>query len=103
MATFGSLSDRLTAALAPTRSTASPQPGSTSAMAPARVTRASAAATGTGAGAVALDRLARLGWTGPATWISIETARDEAVEVAGFTADATRIHGRARLTLLRAS
>lgn len=58
---------------------------------------------GTGAGAVALDKLARLGWTGPATWISVETARDEAVAVAGFAADAERIHGKARLTLLRAA
>ena len=58
---------------------------------------------GTGAGAVALDRLARLGWTGPATWIGIETARDEAIEVAGFAVDAARIHGKARLTLLRAA
>ncbi|WP_213981965.1 16S rRNA (guanine(966)-N(2))-methyltransferase RsmD [Sphingomonas sp. dw_22] len=57
---------------------------------------------GTGAGAVALDKLGRLGWTGPATWISIETAKDETVEVAGFTADVTRVHGKARLTLLRA-
>jgi 16S rRNA (guanine966-N2)-methyltransferase len=56
---------------------------------------------GTGAGIVALDRLARLGWTGPATWISIETAKAEAVEVAGFTVDATRVHGKARITLLR--
>ena len=32
---------------------------------------------GTGAGAVALDKLARLGWIGPATWISIETAKAE--------------------------
>ena len=37
---------------------------------------------GTGAGLVALDKLARLGWTNAATWVSIETARDEAVEVA---------------------
>jgi 16S rRNA (guanine966-N2)-methyltransferase len=58
---------------------------------------------GSGAGAVALDKLARLGWTGPATWISIETARDEAVHVAGFVADAERAHGKARLTLLRAA
>ncbi len=57
---------------------------------------------GTGAGVVALDRLARLGWTGPATWISIETAKSEKVEVAGFTPDAERVHGKARLTLLRA-
>ena len=56
---------------------------------------------GTGAGGVALDRLARLGWTGPGSWISIETARDEEVAVAGFAIDATRVHGKARLTLLR--
>ena len=56
---------------------------------------------GTGAGAVALDRLARLGWTGPATWISIETAKDEEVAVAGFEIDASRVHGKARITLLR--
>lgn len=57
---------------------------------------------GSGAGAVALDRLARLGWTGPATWISIETAKAEAVDIAGFTADVERVHGKARITLLRA-
>ncbi|MEH3159809.1 MAG: 16S rRNA (guanine(966)-N(2))-methyltransferase RsmD [Sphingomonas taxi] len=58
---------------------------------------------GTGAGLVALDKLTRLGWTGPATWISIETARDEEVAVAGFAVDASRVHGKARLTLLRAA
>lgn len=57
----------------------------------------------TGAGAVALDKLARLGWTGPASWISVETAKDEPVEVAGFVADAVRTHGKARVTLLRAA
>jgi len=56
---------------------------------------------GTGAGAVALDKLARLGWVGPASWVSIETARDEAVEVAGFVVDAEKIYGKARVTLLR--
>lgn len=56
---------------------------------------------GTGAGAVALDRLARLGWTGPATWVAIETAHDEPIIVKGFAADAERVHGKARLTLLR--
>lgn len=58
---------------------------------------------GTGAGSVALDKLARLGWTSPATWISIETGKAEAVEVAGFTVDAERVHGKAKLTLLRAA
>jgi 16S rRNA (guanine966-N2)-methyltransferase len=57
---------------------------------------------GTGAGAVALDKLSRLGWTGPATWIAIETARAEEIEVAGFTADVSRVHGKARITLFRA-
>lgn len=56
---------------------------------------------GTGAGAVAADKLARLGWIGPATWLSIETARDEPVEVQGLAVAADRIHGRARITLLR--
>lgn len=56
---------------------------------------------GTGAGTVALDRLNRLGWIGPASWISIETARDETVELKGFTADAVRDVGKARLHLLR--
>ncbi|PAX08534.1 16S rRNA (guanine(966)-N(2))-methyltransferase RsmD [Sphingomonas lenta] len=55
---------------------------------------------GTGAGLVALDKLSRLGWTGPATWVSLETARDEAVEVAGFQVDAERVHGKAKITLL---
>nr|WP_087574049.1 16S rRNA (guanine(966)-N(2))-methyltransferase RsmD [Sphingomonas sp. CDS-1] len=55
-----------------------------------------------GAGSVALDKLSRLGWTGPATWVSIETDRREDVEVKGFTIEATRDIGKARLTLLRA-
>ncbi|RZM07579.1 MAG: 16S rRNA (guanine(966)-N(2))-methyltransferase RsmD [Sphingomonas sp.] len=56
---------------------------------------------GSGAGLVALDKLARLGWIGPATWVSLETAKPEEVAPAGFTVDATRVHGKARLTLLR--
>ncbi|GAA0664237.1 16S rRNA (guanine966-N2)-methyltransferase [Sphingomonas insulae] len=56
---------------------------------------------GTGAGLVALDKLARLGWTSPATWISIETAKAEDVAPTGFVIDVSRVHGKARLTLLR--
>ncbi|OYY91368.1 MAG: 16S rRNA (guanine(966)-N(2))-methyltransferase RsmD [Sphingomonas sp. 28-66-16] len=56
---------------------------------------------GSGAGAVALDKLTRLGWIGPASWVSIETAFNEPVTVPGFAIDADRTHGRARLTLLR--
>lgn len=58
---------------------------------------------GTGAGSVALDKLARLGWTSPASWVSIETGKAETVEVAGFTVEAERVHGKAKLTLLRAA
>lgn len=54
-----------------------------------------------GAGWVAADKLARLGWIGPATWVSVETERGEAVQAPGFAIDAERIHGRAKLTLLR--
>ncbi|BAK66035.1 putative methyltransferase [Sphingobium sp. SYK-6] len=58
---------------------------------------------GTGAGAVALDKLSRFGWTGPGTWISIETARDETLDVKGFDIDAERVVGKAKLHLLRAA
>jgi 16S rRNA (guanine966-N2)-methyltransferase len=56
---------------------------------------------GTGAGLVALDKLSRLGWTGPATWISIETTKEEVVALPGFAVDVQRVHGKAKLTLLR--
>lgn len=56
---------------------------------------------GSGAGAVAADKLARLGWIGPATWVSIETAKGEALDLPRFTVDAERVYGKARVTLLR--
>ena len=56
---------------------------------------------GTGAGAVALDKLGRLGWADDATWISIETAKNETIGVDGFTADVERVHGKGKITLLR--
>jgi 16S rRNA (guanine966-N2)-methyltransferase len=52
---------------------------------------------------VALDKLARLGWIGAATWVSLETAADEAPQVRGLEPVAERRVGKARLTLLRAS
>jgi 16S rRNA (guanine966-N2)-methyltransferase len=55
----------------------------------------------TGAGVVAIDKLARLGWIGPATWISLETAFDEDVVIKGCAIDADRKVGKARITLLR--
>lgn len=56
---------------------------------------------GTGAGSVALDKLSRLGWIASATWISIETSRNEEVSVKDFVLDTTRNVGKARLHLLR--
>ena len=56
---------------------------------------------GSGAGAVAADKLARLGWIGPATWLSIETAKNEALDLPQFAVDAERSYGKARVTLLR--
>lgn len=55
----------------------------------------------TGAGIVALDKLARLGWTGPATLVSIETGAKEVVAAKGFEIDAERVYGKAKITLLR--
>ena len=55
----------------------------------------------TGAGSVALDKLNRLGWIGTDSWISVETAHNETIDVAGFEIDATRKVGKAKLTLLR--
>ncbi len=54
----------------------------------------------TGAGNVALDRLGRLGWIGPATWIALETAAGEAVAVKGLAIETERKVGKAKLTLL---
>lgn len=55
----------------------------------------------TGAGQVALDRMARLGWIGPATWIALETHRKEDVEIKALDIVSERVVGKAKLTLLR--
>lgn len=55
----------------------------------------------TGAGAVALDRMLRLGWIGPQTWISLETSAAETTTVRGLEVDADRKVGKAKLLLLR--
>ena len=55
----------------------------------------------TGAGMVALDKLNRLGWIAPATWIALETGRSENVSVKGLETIADRRVGKAKLTLLR--
>ncbi len=49
----------------------------------------------------ALTRLAEQGWIGPASWIAIETGRDEALSPGTLTIDAERIIGKAKVTILR--
>ncbi len=54
-----------------------------------------------GSGSAAIEAVIRAGWLAPGGWISIETARGDAVEPGPLIEDATRTVGRARLTLLR--
>jgi 16S rRNA (guanine966-N2)-methyltransferase len=54
-----------------------------------------------GAGAVALDRMARLGWIGEGSWVALETAKDEPPRVKALDVESERTVGAARLTLLR--
>jgi 16S rRNA (guanine966-N2)-methyltransferase len=54
-----------------------------------------------GAGAL-IERLTRLGWAAPGAWASIETAKTEDVSAGGWTVDAERVYGKAKLTLLHA-
>ncbi|MFW2829919.1 16S rRNA (guanine(966)-N(2))-methyltransferase RsmD [Sphingomonas sp. ID0503] len=55
----------------------------------------------TGLGQRALSHLAHRGGVASGAWASIETARTEEIDVPGFTIDAERQFGKARLTLLR--
>jgi 16S rRNA (guanine966-N2)-methyltransferase len=54
-----------------------------------------------GAGEVALDRLLRLGWIGPETWIALETGFKEDIVIKGLTLAADRKVGKGKLHLLR--
>ncbi|NCP13514.1 MAG: 16S rRNA (guanine(966)-N(2))-methyltransferase RsmD [Sphingomonadales bacterium] len=54
-----------------------------------------------GAGEVALDRLLRLGWIGPETWIAVETSFKEDFSVKGLTLEAERRVGKGKLSLLK--
>ena len=56
---------------------------------------------GTGAGAVAIDRLVRLGWIGPATWVALEVGAKEDPKVKALRLDAERKVGSAKLCLMR--
>ena len=55
----------------------------------------------TGAGHVAIDRLTRLGWIGPATWVALETGAREERELRGLEVVADRKMGKAKVSLLR--
>ena len=48
-----------------------------------------------------LERLLRLGWIASGGWAAVETARRDPVTPGGFTVDAERTYGKARVTLLR--
>jgi 16S rRNA (guanine966-N2)-methyltransferase len=56
---------------------------------------------GQGLGEPALARLMAQGWLGPATLVSVETQRGEALEADGFVVLADRNYGKARLRLLQ--
>ena len=56
-----------------------------------------------GAGGVALDRLHRLGWIGEATWVALETAHDEKVQLKTLAIESERKVGKAKLTLVRSA
>ena len=48
-----------------------------------------------------LARLAAQGWIAPLALVSVETSRDESLDLPGFEPDTVRDHGKARLHLLR--
>ena len=54
-----------------------------------------------GSGTAAAGAAAAAGWLAPGGWMAVETARDDIVEPGGWTIDAERAVGRAKLTLLR--
>jgi 16S rRNA (guanine966-N2)-methyltransferase len=54
-----------------------------------------------GSGSAVVRAVADAGWLASGGWMSVETSRDDRVDPAGFTIEATRDVGRARLTLLR--
>lgn len=52
-----------------------------------------------GAGAL-LEKMTRLGWAAPSAWATVETGPDEQVSAEGWTLDAERRHGVAKLSVL---
>jgi 16S rRNA (guanine966-N2)-methyltransferase len=54
-----------------------------------------------GSGSAVVAAVTNAGWLAPGGWMSIETGRNDEVNPADLTVEATRDVGRARLTLLR--
>jgi 16S rRNA (guanine966-N2)-methyltransferase len=54
-----------------------------------------------GAGTSVIEAVERAGWLAPGGWMSVETARADAISPGAFEIEATRDVGRARLTLFR--
>jgi 16S rRNA (guanine966-N2)-methyltransferase len=48
-----------------------------------------------------LERLSRLGWLAPDALVSVETVQSETTAPGGFTLEAERVYGKAKITLLR--
>jgi 16S rRNA (guanine966-N2)-methyltransferase len=55
---------------------------------------------GSGGGGALLERLARLDWASDGAWATVETAAQENVSAGGWTVEAVRTYGKAKLTLL---
>lgn len=56
---------------------------------------------GTNMGVVAIDKLARLGWIGPASWVALEVGAKEEVALKALEIDAERKVGAAKIVLAR--
>jgi len=54
-----------------------------------------------GSGSAIVKAVAEADWLAPGGWMSVETARGDAVEPLDFVVEAERDFGRAKLTLLR--
>jgi 16S rRNA (guanine966-N2)-methyltransferase len=55
---------------------------------------------GTGGAGALLEKLTRLGWAAESAWAAVETRMDEQVSADGWTLDAERRHGIAKLSVL---
>ncbi|HKX91416.1 MAG TPA: 16S rRNA (guanine(966)-N(2))-methyltransferase RsmD [Sphingomicrobium sp.] len=56
---------------------------------------------GPGAGSAVVAAVVDAGWLATGGWMAVETSRGEAVDPHGLMIDATRVVGRAQLTILR--